>query len=142
SYLALPEEVLITSMKEHQRYFPVMSTQSGKLLPYFVSVRNGDDYRLDNVVKGNEKVLSARLEDADFFYKEDKNESIDIYMGKLKTVILQEKIRTVYEKSQHTKAITSKIADQLGVSESVKQRANRAAEIAKFDLVTGMVNEF
>lgn len=142
SYLALPEEVLITSMKEHQRYFPVMSTQSGKLLPYFVSVRNGDAYRLDNVVKGNEKVLSARLEDADFFYKEDKNESIDFYMEKLKTVIFQEKIGTVYEKSQHTKAITSKIADQLGVSESVKQRANRAAEIAKFDLVTGMVNEF
>src|SRR5699024_12840298 len=84
----------------------------------------------------------ARLEDADFFYKEDKNESIDFYMEKLKTVIFQEKIGTVYEKSQHTKAITSKIADQLGVSESVKQRANRAAEIAKCDLVTVMVNEF
>lgn len=142
SYLALPEEVLITSMKEHQRYFPVTSTQSGKLLPYFVSVRNGDDYRLDNVVKGNEKVLSARLEDADFFYKEDKNESIDFYMEKLKTVIFQEKIGTVYEKSQHTKMIASKIADQLDVSDAVKQRSNRAAEIAKFDLVTGMVNEF
>src|SRR5699024_9522661 len=113
SYLALPEEVLITSMKEHQRYFPVMSTQRGKLLPYFVSVRNGDAYRLDDVVKRNETVLSAKIEEADLFYKEDKNESIDFYMVKLNTFIFQEKIRTVYEKSQHTKANTSKIADQL-----------------------------
>lgn len=142
SYLALPEEVLITSMKEHQRYFPVTSRDDGQLLPYFVSVRNGDDYKLDNVIKGNEKVLSARLEDADFFYKEDKNGSIEGYLEKLKTVIFQENIGTVYEKSQHTMSITSKIGEQLQLADDVKCRSNRAAEIAKFDLVTAMVNEF
>src|SRR5699024_5696968 len=142
SYLALPEEVLITSMKEHQRYFPVTSTENNQLLPYFVSVRNGDNYRLDNVRKGNEKVLSARLEDADFFYKEDKNGSIEGYLEKLKTVIFQENIGTVYEKSQHTMSIASKIGEQLQLAEDVMRRTKRAAEIAKFDLVTAMVNEF
>lgn len=142
SYLALPEEVLITSMKEHQRYFPVTSTENNQLLPYFVSVRNGDNYRLDNVRKGNEKVLSARLEDADFFYKEDKNGSIEGYLEKLKTVIFQENIGTVYEKSQHTMSIASKIGEQLQLADDVMRRTKRAAEIAKFDLVTAMVNEF
>ncbi|HLQ96416.1 MAG TPA: glycine--tRNA ligase subunit beta [Pseudogracilibacillus sp.] len=142
SYLALPEEILITSMKEHQRYFPVTSTENNQLLPYFVSVRNGDNYRLDNVRKGNEKVLSARLEDADFFYKEDKNGSIEGYLEKLKTVIFQENIGTVYEKSQHTMSIASKIGEQLQLADDVMRRTKRAAEIAKFDLVTAMVNEF
>src|SRR5699024_4437693 len=142
SYLALPEEILITSLKEHQRYFPVTSTENNQLLPYFVSVRNGDNYRLDNVRKGNEKVLSARLEDADFFYKEDKNGSIEGYLEKLKTVIFQENIGTVYEKSQHTMSIASKIGEQLQLADDVMRRTKRAAEIAKFDLVTAMVNEF
>ena len=70
-FLELPSEVLITSMKEHQRYFPVKN-QDGNLLPYFVAVRNGNDQHLDTVAKGNEKVLRARLADADFFYKEIK----------------------------------------------------------------------
>lgn len=141
-YLALPEEVLITSMKEHQRYFPVTSTENNQLLPYFVSVRNGDNYKLDNVIKGNEKVLSARLEDADFFFKEDKNGTIEGYLEKLKTVIFQENIGTVYEKSQHTMSIASKIGEQLQLADDVMRRTKRAAEIAKFDLVTAMVNEF
>lgn len=71
-YLSVPDEVLVTSMKEHQRYFEVRNDQ-GLLMPHFIAVRNGDNVHLENVIKGNEKVLIARLEDAEFFYNEDKN---------------------------------------------------------------------
>src|SRR5699024_9843628 len=135
-------EVLITSMKEHQRYFPVTSQNKGTLLPYFVSVRNGDDYKIDNVIKGNEKVLRARLADAAFFFEEDKKQSIHQFMDKLKTVIFQEDIGTVYEKSVHTKEITKQLLEMLEISESVAHHALRTSQIAKFDLVTNMVNEF
>src|SRR5699024_12540446 len=75
-YLRIPEEVLVTSMAEHQRYFPVMDSNTGKLLAYFVSVRDGDDRALDNVVRGNEEVLRARRADGAFFSDEDRNQSI------------------------------------------------------------------
>lgn len=81
-FLEVPEEALITSMKEHQRYFPVRSNEN-ELLPYFVGVRNGDDQNIDNVARGNEKVLKARLKDAQFFYEEDQKGSIDEKMEKL-----------------------------------------------------------
>ena len=73
-YLEVPAEVLITSMKEHQRYFPIVG-QDGKLLPMFIGVRNGADNHLENVIRGNEKVLAARLADAKFFYDEDRKHS-------------------------------------------------------------------
>src|SRR5690625_2484385 len=107
-YLQLPEEPLITSMQEHQRYFPVKSKEDDTLLPYFVSVRNGDNRELNNVVRGNEKVLRARLADAVFFYEEDKKYSIDFYIHKLKTVVFQEKIGTIYEKLTNVTKITEK----------------------------------
>lgn len=141
-YLKLPPETLITSMQEHQRYFPVLSEKDGTLLPYFVSVRNGDKREIANVVRGNEKVLRARLADAAFFYEEDRKYSIDIYMDKLKSVVFQEKIGTIYEKSQKIKQITTKINEQLKLDQEETEQTLRAAEICKFDLVTDMVNEF
>jgi glycyl-tRNA synthetase beta chain len=141
-YLELPKEVLMTSMKEHQRYFPVLTEEKTTLLPYFVSVRNGDETKIANVVKGNEKVLRARLADAAFFYTEDKKHSIAFYLDKLKTVIFQEKIGTLYEKTIHVAEITKALAAALDVSQAVQERAVRTAEIAKFDLMTDMVNEF
>lgn len=142
NYLKLPQEALITSMAEHQRYFPVLSEKNGKLLAYFVGVRNGDDQELVNVVRGNEKVLRARLKDAEFFYEEDRNNSIDFYLNKLKTVVFQEKIGTIYEKMGNIKKITYELIDILQLDESVAKESLRAAEICKFDLVTEMVNEF
>lgn len=142
TFLSLPDEVLITSMKEHQRYFPVLNKQSKKLLPYFVSVRNGNDYCLDNVAKGNEKVLRARLSDASFFYKEDQTQSINFYNEKLKKVIFQEKIGTIYEKTVKVKQIAALLLEHIQPEKEVREAAIRAAEIAKFDLVTNMVNEF
>ena len=140
-FLELPSEVLITSMKEHQRYFPV-TNKAGELLPYFVSVRNGDQRSLDNVIAGNEKVLRARLSDGEFFYAEDRNKSIDFFLNKMKTVVYQEKIGTLSEKVANVAAITNEIAQGLNLNDTETQTAVRAAELCKFDLMSEMVNEF
>src|SRR5699024_1569836 len=114
----------------------------GNLLAYFIGVRNGDDAHLDNVIRGNEKVLKARLADAEFFYDEDKKQSIDTFNEKLKQIVFQEDVGTVFEKMQHTKAIALYLCEQLNVDDTVKEAVHRASSIYKFDLVTNMVNEF
>lgn len=139
-FLELPAEVLITSMKEHQRYFPVKD-QEGKLLPYFVTVRNGDAKHLDKVSKGNEKVLRARLSDAAFFYKEDQKKEISDALKKLDSIVYHEEIGTLAEKTERVTEVAGKLADVLNLGKE-KEWALRAAEIAKFDLVSHMVYEF
>lgn len=141
AYLQLPADVLIISMKEHQRYFPVRS-KSNALLPYFIGVRNGDGQALDTVIKGNEKVLRARLADAEFFYEEDQKQDIDFYLEKLNRVVFQEKLGTLAEKVNRVKHIAEKIADKQQLDNEVKLQVIRAAEIGKFDLPTNMVDEF
>ena len=140
-YLDLPEEVLITSMKEHQRYFPVKSAQ-GKLLPYFVTVRNGGSEHLEKVAKGNEKVLRARLSDAAFFYNEDQKMDIQDALKKLNSIVYHEEIGTLAHKVDRVRRLTNTITQKLDFTVEEKQAADRAAEICKFDLVTNMVNEF
>ncbi|MEI5995524.1 glycine--tRNA ligase subunit beta [Candidatus Enterococcus mansonii] len=140
-YLSVPDEVLVTSMKEHQRYFEVRNDQ-GLLLPHFISVRNGNNVHLENVIKGNEKVLIARLEDAEFFYNEDKKLTIEECVNKLKQVTFHEKIGTIYEKMQRVGVIGQIIGKEIGLSEEELTDLKRASEIYKFDLVTNMVGEF
>lgn len=140
-FLGLPEEVLITSMKTHQRYFPVKDSK-GSLQPYFVSVRNGGDSQLETVAKGNEKVLRARLADAEFFYEEDQKLEIADALKKLESIIYHEKIGTLSQKVNRIQKITVELSDLLGLSESERELAGRAAAISKFDLVTNMVDEF
>ena len=140
-FLELPEEVLITSMKEHQRYFPVKNKE-GTLLPYFVTVRNGDSRSLDTVARGNEKVLRARLADADFFYKEDQSKEIDFFLNKLQKIVYHEKIGTLSEKVSRIRRLAAKLSELTGASKVEKEKVDRAAEICKFDLVTQMVYEF
>ncbi|MGX7351052.1 glycine-tRNA synthetase subunit beta [Enterococcus canis] len=140
-YLSVPEEVLVTSMKEHQRYFEVRSA-NGLLLPHFISVRNGNNVKIENVVKGNEKVLTARLEDAEFFYNEDKKLTIAACVEKLKSVTFHEKIGSIYEKMARVQVIAAILADKVGLSDEEKRDLQRASEIYKFDLVTNMVGEF
>ncbi|PZL70632.1 glycine--tRNA ligase subunit beta [Enterococcus plantarum] len=140
-YLSVPDEVLVTSMKEHQRYFDVRNEQ-GLLLPHFISVRNGNNVHIENVIKGNEKVLIARLEDAEFFYNEDKKLSIDECVNKLKNVTFHEKIGTIYEKMQRVGIIGQIIGKEVGLSDAELTDLKRASEIYKFDLVTNMVGEF
>lgn len=140
-FLELPEEVLITSMKEHQRYFPVKA-KSGELLPYFVTVRNGNNEHLENVARGNEKVLRARLADADFFYREDQRAEIEQALEKLKTIVYHDEIGTLAGKVARVRRLTNWLTERLQFSAEQRADADRAAEICKFDLVSNMVNEF
>ncbi|GAF22946.1 LOW QUALITY PROTEIN: glycyl-tRNA synthetase beta chain [Bacillus sp. JCM 19047] len=140
-YLQLPKEVLITTMREHQRYFPVESTE-GALLPYFVTVRNGNEEHIENVSKGNEKVLRGRFADAAFFYEEDQKLSIEDWNKKLETVVFHESIGTIAEKVTRTKELAVWLARKEALSAEEVTLVERAASIAKFDLVTNMVGEF
>ncbi|KRN30394.1 glycine--tRNA ligase subunit beta [Liquorilactobacillus mali] len=140
-YLEIPDEVLITSMKDHQRFFYVQD-ENGKLLPNFVSVRNGVKDNIDTVIAGNEKVLTARLEDAAFFFHEDQKNSIADYVERLKKVMFHDKIGTTFEKMERVQLLSAILADYLDFDEESKANLKRAAQIYKFDLVTGMVGEF
>lgn len=138
-YLHIPEEVLITSMREHQRYFPVQN-QEGKLLPHFITIRNGDESHLENIVRGNEKVLRARLADAQFFYEEDQKLNIDDCVKRLDQIVYHEELGSLGDKVRRVQSISNEIAKLLNVEE--REEVNRAAELCKFDLVTQMVYEF
>ncbi|MBR5163485.1 MAG: glycine--tRNA ligase subunit beta, partial [Schwartzia sp.] len=140
-YLALPPEAVITPMRDHQRYFPVKDA-AGKLLPLFITVRNGGKDYLDVVQHGNERVLRARLADAQFFFDEDRKKPLEKHLEKLKTVVFQEGLGTVYDKAGRLERLAATIADTLGVDAAEKTKAMRAAKLAKADLVTGMVTEF
>ncbi|CAI2680326.1 Glycine--tRNA ligase beta subunit [Apilactobacillus kunkeei] len=140
-YLQLPSEVLITSMKDNQRFFYV-NDQNGNILPFFISVRNGNSEYIENVIAGNEKVLNARLEDAMFFYQEDQAKDIDFYVNKLKKVSFHDKISTMFEKMQRVEKIAEVIGQHAKLTDQELKDVKRAAQIYKFDLVTGMVGEF
>ncbi|MBR4903193.1 MAG: glycine--tRNA ligase subunit beta [Selenomonadaceae bacterium] len=137
-YLKLPAEAVITPMRDHQRYFPV-KTADGKLLPLFITVRNGGKDYLDIVQHGNERVLKARLEDAQFFFNEDRKKSLEAHRDKLKTVVFQEGLGSVYEKTERLVTLVKKISEMLNVDAA---NSIRAAQLSKADLVTGMVTEF
>ena len=139
-YLKLPAEAVITPMRDHQRYFPVL--KDGQLLPLFITVRNGGKEHLEIVQHGNERVLRARLEDAQFFFDEDRKKSLEAHGEKLKTVVFQDGLGTIADKAVRLEALAGYIADKLEVSETEKKDACRAAKLAKADLVTGMVCEF
>ncbi|WP_430785206.1 glycine--tRNA ligase subunit beta [Virgibacillus flavescens] len=141
SFLQLPSEVLITSMKVHQRYFPIKSVE-GNLAASFIGVRNGNNEHIETVAKGNEKVIHARLSDAEFFFEEDKKHTIDYYQENLKRIVFQEKLGTITDKVNRVQTIASKIAKALHTDQGILERSIRAAEICKFDLATNMVNEF
>lgn len=141
AYLELPEEVLITTMKEHQRYFPVFNSEN-RLLPHFITVRNGNHEHLDMVQKGNEKVLRARLSDADFFYQEDLKMTIDEAVHKLKNIVFHEKLGSLTEKMKRVQKVALLIADYLNWDEAQKKDIYRVTDIYKFDLVTNIVGEF
>lgn len=140
-FLSLPMDVVITPMKEHLRYFPVVDDQN-RLLPYFITVRNGDDRYIDIVVKGNEKVLGARLEDAKFFYKEDIKYPLEKYVEKLNNITFQEKLGTLYQKTKRVQKLSSKIGNYLEVGDETVKNVERAALLSKADLVTKVVSEF
>jgi len=140
-YLELPVEAIITPMREHQRYFPVFSA-GGKLLPVFITVRNGGTEFIDNVRHGNERVLRARLADAKFFFDEDRKVPLADRVEKLKTIVFQEGLGTMFDKVLRLQKLSLFIAGQLGIDGKEAAVVERTALLAKADLVTGMVCEF
>ena len=139
-YLALPEAAIITPMRDHQRYFPVRG-KDGKLLNKFIAVRNGGKAFLENVTHGNERVLRARLSDAEFFFNEDRKQKLEAYEEKIKTVVFQEGLGNMYDKSQRLMQLVEMI--HFGQQSRVPlDDLKRAARLCKCDLVTGMVTEF
>ncbi len=140
-FLQIPKLVLITTMKEHQRYFPVEDME-GNLLPYFITVRNGDNTSLETVVRGNEKVITARLADARFFYLEDQKVEISKSLSKLENIVFQKELGTIGDKTRRIMEISSNLSSLLEIDECTLDNIIRTAEICKFDLVTNMVHEF
>ncbi|MCH2284095.1 MAG: glycine--tRNA ligase subunit beta [SAR324 cluster bacterium] len=147
-FLELPDEVLITSMEVHQRYFPVFSSKkkksSGekKLLPNFVTVRNGDSKSLDTVRRGNSKVLRARLSDARFFYQEDQKSTLDEFNKKAEKVVFFQSRGSQHQRVQRITQLSTFISDKLNLSSAEQKHVQRIAELSKFDLETKMVYEF
>lgn len=139
-FLGVPAEVLVTSMKEHQRYFPLQD-RDGQLLPRFVGVRNGADNHLEMVVRGNEKVLAARLADAKFFFDEDQKTPLEDNIQKLERVVFQEGLGSMGEKVGRIERLSLLLGEQLGYG-GKEDTILRAARLAKADLVSQMVYEF
>lgn len=138
AFLAVPQEALISAMQDHQRYFPVTDL-SGKLLPHFIMVSNIESKNPQSVIAGNERVLRARLSDAAFFFTTDKKIKLSDRIERLKNIIFQAKLGTLHEKSERVAKLAVNIATQLQVN---TQQAERAAMLAKTDLLTDMVGEF
>ncbi len=140
-YLELPPEVPITVMKEHQRYFAVTDSR-GNLLPYFITISNTVPRKPELVVEGNERVIRARLEDARFYYEEDKKIPLDKRAEELKSVVFHSRLGTSWEKVERFTKVAEWIAGKLGFSDDDMKKLLRAAHLCKADLVTGMVGEF
>jgi glycyl-tRNA synthetase len=139
-HLTLPREVLIAVMRKHQRYFPVEDAQ-GRLLPYFIAVRNGDARYVDIVTDGNEHVIHARFADADYFFTADIQKRLEDFLPRLSTLTFQEKLGSMLDKNNRVAGLVRDIGDLLGASQQDLAVAYRAAQLAKADLATQMVVE-
>ncbi|RME75935.1 MAG: glycine--tRNA ligase subunit beta [Chloroflexi bacterium] len=139
-YLDLPQPVLITVMKKHQRYFPVVGPD-GKLLPHFIGVRNGGSDHLDIVRRGNEGVLRARYADADYFFKADTSKKLEDFLPRLDTLTFQEKLGSMLDKSKRLETLAPQIGERLQLSAAEMKTVARAAHLCKADLATQMVVE-
>ena len=141
SHLEIPSEVLITAMKKHQRYFPMWKDDTA-LAAKFITISNGTDGNINGVQHGNERVLHARLNDAEFFYREDQKNSLADKVQHLGAVVFHAKLGSLLEKAERLKALTTFTGVQLQVAETTVQHAERAAWLSKADLTTQMVIEF
>ena len=141
SYLALPDAAIITPMKDHQRYFPLVD-QEGKLLPMFLTVRNGSDHSIEVVQAGNERVLRARLDDAKFFFNEDRKKPLIDRQDGLTKIVFQEGLGNLADKTERLLKLGRVFGEECGLHEDVVVVLERATELAKTDLTTGMVTEF
>ena len=141
SYLALPDAAIITPMKDHQRYFPLVD-QNGKLLPMFLTVRNGSDHSIEVVQAGNERVLRARLDDAKFFFNEDRKKPLIDRQDGLTKIVFQEGLGNLADKTERLLTLGRVFSEECELHEDARVVLERATELAKTDLTTGMVTEF
>ena len=141
SYLALPDAAIITPMKDHQRYFPLVD-QDGKLLPMFLTVRNGSDHTIEVVQAGNERVLRARLDDAKFFFNEDRKKPLIDRQDGLTKIVFQEGLGNLADKTERLLTLGRVFSEECELHEDARVVLERATELAKTDLTTGMVTEF
>ena len=141
SYLALPDAAIITPMKDHQRYFPLVD-QDGKLLPMFLTVRNGSDHSIEVVQAGNERVLRARFDDAKFFFNEDRKKPLIDRQDGLTKIVFQEGLGNLADKTERLLKLGRVFGEECGLHEDAAVVLERATELAKTDLTTGMVTEF
>jgi glycyl-tRNA synthetase len=139
AFLTLPREVLVAVMRKHQRYFPV--EQGGKLLPYFIAVRNGGSQHLDSVTRGNEHVLRARFSDAAYFVRRDREQPLEAFLPRLATMTFQERLGSVLDKVGRIERLTALLARDLELDAAASKTAARAAHLSKADLATKMVVE-
>ncbi|MCZ6527014.1 MAG: glycine--tRNA ligase subunit beta, partial [Gammaproteobacteria bacterium] len=137
-FLDLPREVLVASMQDQQKYFPVVD-ENGALLPYFIAISNIESKSPDEVVRGNERVIRPRLEDAVFFWARDCAKPFADYSAALKDVVFQKELGSLYDKTQRVKKLSVFMAERLDIDQEL---VSRAASLAKCDLVTDMVGEF
>ncbi len=140
AHLEIPAPVLVTVMKKHQRYFPVLDAD-GKLMPYFIGVRNGGSDHLDMVRAGNEGVLIARFADAAFFFKTDTEKPLEEFLPRLDTLTFQEKLGSMLDKTRRLETLAPQIAELLTLSAGDIKIVTRAAHLCKADLATQMVVE-
>ncbi|MEK7349503.1 MAG: glycine--tRNA ligase subunit beta, partial [Nitrospirota bacterium] len=143
AYLEVPQEILITSMKEHQGFFSLMHKETGKLVPHFIAVTNNQAKDMGLIREGNERVLAARLADAKFFFDEDRKVKLEERVPKLAGVTFQQKLGTMEKKQQRIRKLVSMIATSVRPQDyELKQTCERAADLCKADLLTGVVGEF
>ncbi len=143
AYLDVPKEILITSMKEHQGFFSLMNKDAGKLVPHFIAVTNTRAKDMGLIREGNERVLAARLADAKFFFDEDRKVKLEERVTKLAGVTFHQKLGTMEKKQQRVRKLAGFIASSLRPhDDELKQACERAADLCKADLLTGVVGEF
>jgi glycyl-tRNA synthetase beta chain len=138
AFLDVPAEALISSMAEHQKYFH-LTDQNGNLIPRFIAITNIESSNPSSVITGNEKVIRPRLADAKFFFDTDKKRSLESYSEKLKNIVFQNKLGSLFDKTLRIKSLANQIADKLGANKTL---VSRAAVLCKCDLMTDMVYEF
>jgi glycyl-tRNA synthetase beta chain len=141
AYLELPEKIIISTISQNQKYFSVVDTKTGKLSNKFVFISNGDPEASEIIRLGNEKVVRARLADALWYYKEDTARSLESYVPKLETVVFQSRLGTIKAKASRIEELSVFLSGLLGLDEAVIQKASRAAQLCKADLVTTMLGE-
>ena len=139
-FLALPEPVLVTVMAKHQRYFPV-EDEDGRLRPYFIALRNGGDRALEAVRAGNERVVRARFEDAEFYFRQDTAQPLSARLPALERVTFLEGMGSLHDKAQRLAALVQRLGALVGLPAADLQTAQRAAQLCKADLVTLMVQD-